>query len=809
MEKYLQFPDKSIEDVSDSNIKIMTRKGVKKTTNELKKRNIQKKKNISSTSSLIKIKNKKEREKEKETNSYSSGNRSLLIKEEIEDEKIKKMPKIQKQKEKRYIVDNMEDILSKITSEKLKLFIQEILLYTIVFMVCVYHWIFLFISRDKFELNFCFINGQFDACSKDQICKDYSSKMNLILFNNTLSIKAHTAFISYDYFIEENKLINEYYKPFFAEYSDNLSRDKAMGKMQIMHNSKERINYVIALSYKEKWNLFYRNFNLCEAKNYFVVFVVMISFGGILGSLVFGFLSDIFGRRSVIRSTLFIITLTTFLFAGFSYAMDQYCLNKFKEFDNNPEFSKTNQLYHDPNFKEIIKQIYIQEKVRNYFKKMFFVFCIIIFFLSAGLWPLLKSCMALLIENAKGELDVLIGFRRYNLAFGGLPGFFTSLIFANLNNFTLTFAILGIINLIIFIFSLTFFEESIRYYYEYCEWPQLTETVLKIYKVDIDQFKTLNVKELKKFRREENIKNFNSSVQNNNYFLHNDSTLVFQNSYYNLFKEKNIALKRNIKRDTDFIINLSNVRANPVSIIICLFSNRTFNNSKMLILVILILLYVTMNLIQKEFLEKPFFTMKSFFINFQNNILINTDLFYLIIANLLSNLSFYGLYRINCFKTVIFVSLIYNTIALFAYHILSNLSKETPIYFNQYNPKMLDELNKENLSLYCLIFLYTIYFLLNGVNFYVYLLILKISKTIYRCTYFSIHSIALIVAFILTECIHLIMDHYFLFLSILNIICLLTLPFLSEFKELLYVVNDLKIDIHRPSKNIYSRQKND
>ena len=122
---------------------------------------------------------------------------------------------------------------------------------------------------------------------------------------------------------------------------------------------------------------------------------------------------------------------------------------------------------------------------------------------------------------------------------------------------------------------------------------------------------------------------------------------------------------------------------------------------------------------------------------------------------------------------------------------------------------MLDELNKENLSLYCLIFLYTIYFLLNGVNFYVYLLILKISKTIYRCTYFSIHSIALIVAFILTECIHLIMDHYFLFLSILNIVCLLTLPFLSEFKELLYVVNDLKIDIHRPSKNKLNKRKND
>ena len=65
-------------------------------------------------------------------------------------------------------------------------------------------------------------------------------------------------------------------------------------------------------------------------------------------------------------------------------------------------------------------------------------------FLSPGLWPLLKSCMALLIENAKSELDVLIGFRRYNLAFGGLPAFCTSLLFAHVKNFTATFLILGI-----------------------------------------------------------------------------------------------------------------------------------------------------------------------------------------------------------------------------------------------------------------------------------------------------------------------------------------------------------------------------
>ena len=83
---------------------------------------------INSDSSLNNLKYKKEKI------SLSSGNRSLLIMEEIEEKKNEKIPKKNdKQKEKRYIVDNMEDIFSKISSEKLKLLIQEALLYIIVF----------------------------------------------------------------------------------------------------------------------------------------------------------------------------------------------------------------------------------------------------------------------------------------------------------------------------------------------------------------------------------------------------------------------------------------------------------------------------------------------------------------------------------------------------------------------------------------------------------------------------------------------------------------------------------------------------
>ena len=122
---------------------------------------------------------------------------------------------------------------------------------------------------------------------------------------------------------------------------------------------------------------------------------------------------------------------------------------------------------------------------------------------------------------------------------------------------------------------------------------------------------------------------------------------------------------------------------------------------------------------------------------------------------------------------------------------------------------MLQFYHKDNIPKNYLVLLFTIYFALNGVNFYVYLLILKISKTIYRCTYFSIHSISLIAAMVISECIHYQMEHFFLFLCVLDVLCLLTFAFLSEFKELLYVINDLKIDIYRPSKNIQGKEKDE
>ena len=140
MEKYLNNPEKGIDNSSNSRMNFSTKKLSKKQTFESRNKTLRKHKNDSSSSDLIKIKKKKE----KDRNNSISGNDSLLILEEIENEQKNKDPKKQKISEKRYIVDNIEDIFSKLSKEKLKLIIQKTYLYIIIFIIYKYHQKFLF-----------------------------------------------------------------------------------------------------------------------------------------------------------------------------------------------------------------------------------------------------------------------------------------------------------------------------------------------------------------------------------------------------------------------------------------------------------------------------------------------------------------------------------------------------------------------------------------------------------------------------------------------------------------------------------------
>ena len=83
------FPEKGLDNISNSRAKFITRKDNKKSTIESRNKIIQKKKSLSSNSSLINMKSRDE----KELAHSLSNNNSLLINEELEQKKKRKKNK--------------------------------------------------------------------------------------------------------------------------------------------------------------------------------------------------------------------------------------------------------------------------------------------------------------------------------------------------------------------------------------------------------------------------------------------------------------------------------------------------------------------------------------------------------------------------------------------------------------------------------------------------------------------------------------------------------------------------------------------
>ena len=723
----------------------------------------------------------KKRKKRKDADSNKI-DKSLLFSFELKSSEKSKSNKI-KIKEQKYIVDNINNILSKVSSPKLKLIMQDYILLAIIFLVCLYYWVFLFLATTKFEQNYCFTSQkQLDICSEEQICDDFSETLNFIIYNYTYDVHPRE-----DSLLEEDKDINKYYRPFFLRYSNLLSKYKTFDIMQ-MEKINDKTNFAILITTKENWNIFLKFFSLCNYDSYRQILLVLFALGGFCGSLLFGLLSDVYGRLFIIRITLFLSILGDLLIYFMCAFCNHYYHNLLKDFK-----IKVKDQYED-----IVIYHFAQKSTAEIFDKYFIFIIIGVFLLNFSLWPLLKSCLALLIENSKDDLEVLVNFRKFNFVFCGLPPLLTSLVLVNVNNFDITFLILSITQLLIFIYSCVFMEESLRYYYELCEWEKLTDVIKNIYKININDFRTLNKLELKIFQKKEdliNYKNFKKNLNLNIQYDHSGNPILnFKNTYYNNMMEKKKILVRKLKRKENIIIKYNDVKSNPLIILISLFSNHAFKNTKVLIFIILILLYVENDLFQKELLEPPYFDVKDLTININNNYIINSIFFIYLILNFISNYFFYFLYRIDCFKIIILISLIIITFNLTVYHSITSSSVDEPINLNIYNFSMENYYSRNKRPFLLLIFLFAIYFALNGIIFYVHLLISKISKTIYRCTFFSLHSFSLIIALIISESIYYHMENYFLFLATLNILCLFTFLFLSDFKELLFVVSDLKQD---------------
>ena len=735
---------------------------------------------------------------DKKTNDFKQSSSKRKIKtfendsifEAYEEESTKKKKSKEKEKEKKasnkIIVDDIENIYSCLGNRDTKKnSIQRVFLLMIPFFTSLCHWIFLFLTKSKIESNYCFTDlNQFDNCLESQICNNFDSKINLIIYNDTFDVNNNTLTKSKK-FIEEMKAINSYYKPLFMSYNYAISQFKLLSNVDVTKNKGDKVNFAIVLTKKEKWNIFLLFSNMCLKENINLYLLVIIIVSGAVGSMVFGLLADIYGRKKIIIVLLVLICfgftvliIITFLIQnkGDIYSED------FEKYLEKQKLDLTTMSMFDK--ADYLPKLLNQASLAEYFESMIPLYFISLIIICLALRPSTKISLALLLENSISDLNVLENFRTYSFVTTSIPQFFAFILLVVTNNFYVFLIVFDCFFLILLIVSIIFINESMRYHYEYCEWIGLTNEVNSLFKItDELPINYKNNIEYEAFRIEENRQMYGNYIKR-------------INSIFEYVKQRITYLKRDIRRNSAFIIKKDEVKFNPLIIYTSLSANRVFNRLKYLLVIILFIINIQLFFVEREIVELPFMNISDLYLDVHNNFIINSNYFILIIVGFISNIFYYMCYRISCFKLVFYPSLVLLTLLLVTYHYVSRSSNEFPINLNYANFDMLNYNTKKNLSSNINSILFLIYFFLIGINFYMNIIVTKITKTLYRCSLFGITSLLEVLSFAFGETLKYQIDNCFLLIAGLNTIGIVSELYLGELKQIPNIINDLKQNIN-------------
>ena len=410
---------------------------------------------------------------------------------------------------------------------------------------------------------------------------------------------------------------------------------------------------------------------------------------------------------------------------------------------------------------------------------------ILLLILCISLRPLGKICLAILLENSITDLYVLQNFRKYTFVTTGLPPIIAFLILIMVNNIITTFIILTAFFFILFLLSIFFVHESLRYHYEYSQWKELTYEIMSLFKIDENFPVTFkNKMEYEAFRLEE-------------YRKMNSKFIQRINSIFSFVKHRIYSLNRDIRRNSEFIIKKEEVVFNPLIIFSSVAANRNFNKLKYLMIIILIIIYCQVFFIEKELVDFSFFDKSDLYFDKDNNYIINSNYFILAIITFISNYFFYLCYRISCFKQIFYTSLVIVTFLMILFYYLAGDPDDYPLDINQTGFNMLEQYYKIERSKKLNVILFFIYFFLNGVNYCINILAIKLTNTLYRCSMFGINTILSLLSMAFGQAINFQIQNYFFLIGGLNTIGLISEFYFGELKGIPNIINDIKQNVNR------------
>ena len=697
----------------------------------------------------------------------------------------------------------------------------------VLFSILVFNSCFLcilyFILSEQKNKYYCFehLGKEFRICSKSDFCS-----------NKGISNYIFTDLPSEKDINEELKNVNNIYKNFFIR--ESIIFGALNKKFSKIKQTLSFYNAIIIITKNEEY-LYSNTFRTtCESNLQDFILVLFISI--IIGNLLFGFLADIYGRKRILLILLclqilggiflFIITILILRKGNVNSNLFYNDDNNMFNFDYNNMIGivnymeKVNLMEYDLTYlnnnyinefnqikTEVLSSTFIREAYKK--NKIFVFFSFFFIFLSHS--PIKTISMAYLMENALTKDSMSTYFLYINFTFP-LSLLISSILITSINCFHIPILIISIIQFILFLIVLFLFYESQRFNFEYSYFHKITEfTEYYIGKENLRNFysekvndnnNNINSHEKNSFKEGEYSNNFTIYYLLNSPKIKTELEFERQNLNANIWNSKIKEKQRKINQikfsnEKENIIRRQAILNKPITIINQLMNkDKQIRNHSLIVYSFIISISIICEIIFGKITTKIFISRE----NLINKKLIQPNILIFFLFSFISLYPFIH-YFVKYFgvNIILFPSLFIIIIFSGIYEIICLFPREQKnLNVYQFDSIDISYRDHEKGLINC-IFLNLIGAIC--LRYCVYFYLTKLTKTIYRCSFYgkcqTIIDVTLIISFGVNQYI----EKTFFYTSLFGIIGIINSYFItpnddslniSEVKEIIF--DELKIN---------------
>ena len=672
----------------------------------------------------------------------------------------------------------------------------------------------LFIFSKRKNKMYCFDSDsrEFKICETSNFCP-ISGVRDIIYTNGHPNLSV----------TKEMEGIKSKYIDFYVKESTIFSRlNKKFSKKK---STMSKYGVTIISTYKENY-LFHNTFRTgCD--NYLINLLLSSFMASAIGNIIFGHIADIFGRKKVIIiATLIqilgvvIIVCSTYYAVykgnddnsenihpfnnkkmfnfdyssqdGYSYIQSYIKYSNLEEFD----LSNMNKNYKD-NFNSFKKEVLKSKYIKYYFQKvriLIFIGFFLVFFTNSSIKTI---TLAYLLENALTEDSINLYYLYFNFTIP-LSLIFSLFMMTYFDSFHFFISVLCTFQLALIIIFWYGFYESQRFNFEYAFYTRITKFTIYILgednlkknysadfksiidknnnekeKVQLDIYYSKHSKDKFKIQSELN----NNEENENCEFL---SSLLYHNKIVHTRNKKENQIKR------------SGILGNPFTIFHLMRKEKFIKKHFLLILSFICSLSIVTNLSMSKITSQGFMPREKLISQktILNSHISNYSIIYIIILFPFIH------YVIKCtgLGMILKISLIMTFLSSFLFEIICLSSREiTNLVENKYNS--LDIIiNKYMNALNAFIYLVSISNV--GMQYSLYFFLTKLTKTIYRCTFYGICHVFIDVTFFISLCLEENIEKTYAYVCLFALISLITSIFITSNEDSLNIMDfrEIKFD---------------